>query len=618
MNKYRLEIDGLRAIAVLAVIFYHLDSSLVKGGYLGVDIFFVITGYLITSIIIKQQEKNEFKLVKFYERRIRRIIPILLVIIIISYLLNFSFMFPGQLIDLSNSILATLFFVSNFYFWMHIDYFNPIASNSPLLHTWTLAVEEQFYLVFPIFLISVSHFKKKNTLYLIIIFSILSFLLSLLIFEHHSSVNFYFTFTRAWEILIGSICAYLQVNKKTNLNIFFCYIGSILVLISLSLFEEKTSFPPYMNLVPVIGTSLIILFSYKENLFIRLLSSKIMVKIGLISYSLYLWHHIIFSFLILYFNKQYLIYGLLITFLISFYSWKYIEQPVRNQKNISFKALLMTVSSLCFIIISICVLTHYYNGFPKRFSPENQNLVNQRLSVNGKYTARSFKKFLNKPFIDNTRKNILIIGDSFGQDLSNILNTTSINNKYEISTLIFAHHCKKIFKNDLMNSVNKACVHKQKNDEVYNKLKEKADIVFLAINWNLNQYKRSFEALEELKKFGKGKIIILGIKDFGHIQIKDLIKIPIEKRKDVIFKPSKVVIEIDSFLTRTLNKDYLNQFKIICKNKYECPIFNKKGDLVSYDGKHLTKEGVKFFQDKINFEKIIEKKISINNTKRNK
>lgn len=613
MNRYRKEIDGLRAIAVLAVIFFHFDFSIFQGGYLGVDIFFVISGYLITSIIIQQTDSNNFKLIKFYERRARRIIPILFVVILVSYLLHFSYMLPGKLVEFTNSILATLFFLSNFYFWSVIDYFNQTASNSPLLHTWSLAVEEQFYLFFPIFIILITHFKKKYILYLIIILCVLSFLLSLFLFEHYPRANFYFTFTRAWEIFVGCICAYLHIKNKTNFNIFFCYAGAILIFTSLIFLKEKTAFPPYLNLLPVIGTCFIILFSYQENLFIKVLSSRIFVKIGLISYSLYLWHQVFFSFLFLYFKKENYFYGsflcLFLTFMLSFYSWKYIEKPFRSDNIIKLKTFLNFILSMFFIIISICILTLYYNGFPERYNAENQNLVNQSLSANAKYTESSFKKYLNQPFMDNTKKNILIIGDSFGQDLSNILDTTPITNKFEISTLIFSHHCKKLFKHDSVSMVNKLCPHKQKNYKIYDALISEADIVFLAINWNLDQYKRSDKVLSELKKVMIGKTIILGIKDFGNVKIENLLKIPSEKRKDALFETSKKFIIINSYLSESLKNSYIDQFRLICKKNYQCPKFNNDGELLSYDGKHLTKEGVEFFREKIDFLNIINREI---------
>ena len=157
-----------------------------------------------------------------------------------------------------------------------------------------------------------------------------------------------------------------------------------------------------------------------------------------------------------------------------------------------------------------------------------------------------------------------------------------------MSTLVFAHHCKKLFKNDIDRSTNKICLISKEN-EIFNQLIKNADIVILAINWNLHQYKKSYEVFQELKNIVKGKIMFLGIKDFGNVQIRNLVKVPIQNRKDVVFKPSEKFVEINSYLVKTLGQFYLDVFKPICKKNSECPLFNLKGELLSYDGKHLTK-----------------------------
>jgi peptidoglycan/LPS O-acetylase OafA/YrhL len=218
--NYRPEIDGLRAIAVLAVIFYHVefyfnDLKLFSGGFIGVDIFFVISGYLITSIIIKEiKQNNRFSLASFYMRRARRILPALFFTIFISIFFAWHFLIPSSFIQFSNSIISSIFFFSNYFF-----YFEGLVYNSdqsllkPLLHTWSLSVEEQFYIFFPIILIFVNKFFKEKLLFVFFLLFFLSFIVAFYTSMNNLSFSFFSTLSRGWEFLAGSFLAYLEINK---------------------------------------------------------------------------------------------------------------------------------------------------------------------------------------------------------------------------------------------------------------------------------------------------------------------------------------------------------------------------------------------------------------------
>ena len=305
---YRPEIDGLRALAVLSVIFYHSNISLFdrhpfKGGYLGVDIFFVISGYLITLLILKELYlTGNFSFKYFYERRIRRIIPTLLIVILISVPFSFIFLLPGDLINYAESIIASLGFVSNFYFYFSGQEYDTIdALLKPFLHTWSLSVEEQFYILFPILLFFL--FKKFKSYLLTIL--LITFLFSLQIADwgtsNFPSLNFYILPTRVWELIAGSLLAYYELqlghrNKIKSLNLIFPSIGMFLIANSIIFFNHDTPYPSFYSLIPVLGTCMLIWFSSKDELITKILSSKLFVGFGLISYSLYLWHYPIFAF----------------------------------------------------------------------------------------------------------------------------------------------------------------------------------------------------------------------------------------------------------------------------------------------------------------------------------
>ena len=217
--NYRPEIDGLRALAVFPVVLYHGGFSFFGGGFIGVDVFFVISGYLITTIILKDLEENSFSLINFYERRARRILPALFLVIIFSSILAFVFLTRSEVGSYFRSVVASILFYSNYYFYKTTPYFRSESDLEPLIHTWSLSIEEQFYVIFPLFLIFLNKYFKDK----ILIILILGFLFSLNVchiaaLKTGGTFNFYFTLTRAWELALGSISAYFIFKNKINLT----------------------------------------------------------------------------------------------------------------------------------------------------------------------------------------------------------------------------------------------------------------------------------------------------------------------------------------------------------------------------------------------------------------
>lgn len=351
--RYRSEIDGLRALAVVPVILFHAGIPLVSGGYVGVDIFFVISGYLITSIILSELEQGKFSIITFYERRARRILPALFLVMAVCLPFAWMWLIPSEFKDFSVSIIGVILFSSNIVFWQTSGYFETATELKPLLHTWSLAVEEQYYVVFPVFLLLVWRFGRRWTASLIGIVVLLSLVCAHLGAFQKPIATFYLLPTRAWELGMGALAAiYLAREGRVDVSQracqLFSLLGLILIVGSIFFYDQYTPFPSLYTLVPTVGSVLIILFAGTQTLAGSLLARKPMVWIGLISYSAYLWHQPLFA---LARHRSYHEPGLAVFSLLSvlslvlgYLSWRYVEAPFRNKERVA-RAQVFTLSA---------------------------------------------------------------------------------------------------------------------------------------------------------------------------------------------------------------------------------------------------------------------------------
>ena len=380
--KYRADIDGLRAVAVVPVILFHAGFSFFEGGYIGVDIFFVISGFLITSILLEDLSKNRFNLFTFYERRARRIIPALGFIAVLCIPFSLALMTPMQLKDFAQSLAAVALFVSNILFYFESDYFDTSAEEKPLLHTWSLAIEEQYYLIFPIILFFLYKFGKKAMLLSLGLIMFSSLLLAHITSQTSPVANFYLIQYRFWELLGGSLAAialrYYTIKNNSTLSL----LGLAMVLGSIVTFDQFTPFPSFYTLIPVVGTVLIILNGSSNSLVSKILSLKPVVFIGLISYSAYLWHQPIFAFTrIALIEEPAPVLMMMLSCLsltCAFFTWKFVEEPFRKKnvfgREFIFKLTFFTLT----IFIFWGVLGHISSGF-KPLIPKNKALRAERL-----------------------------------------------------------------------------------------------------------------------------------------------------------------------------------------------------------------------------------------------
>ena len=380
MLKYRPEIDGLRAVAVVPVILFHAGLAGFSGGYVGVDVFFVISGYLITSLIISEQEiSGRFCIVNFYERRARRILPALFLVILCCIPFAWAWMPSQQIEEFHRSILFVLIFASNFFFYSIAGYFDTAVAEKPLLHMWSLAVEEQYYLLFPIFLIVARPFGKKLLAASLIVLALGSLGIAQWASTHHAAFNFYLAPSRLWELLAGSLCALYLFGRESRKNQFAAILGLALIAYSIVSIGRETPYPSIYTVIPVFGTCLLILFGSRETYAGRLLATKPFVGIGLISYSAYLWHQPILAFARIRYGLAlpdiiYVSLGCL-SFVLAFLSWKYVEKPFRNRRTMPIKPMLATLS-VCGITLGAWAFSANATNFQlTRFSAEQRKYI---------------------------------------------------------------------------------------------------------------------------------------------------------------------------------------------------------------------------------------------------
>jgi peptidoglycan/LPS O-acetylase OafA/YrhL len=394
--KYRADIDGLRAVAVLSVLAFHIGGRYVHGGFVGVDVFFVISGYLISAIIFSEIAGSRFSVLAFYERRVRRIFPALFGMLIVFSIVASFLLLPTEFVDFANSLLAAITSCSNFYFWQHSGYFAALIS-TPLLHTWSLAVEEQFYILFPIFLVLVRRFFPQRLRTAVVVLFFLSLLASAVIVPYSVTTAFYMPYTRAWELLLGTILSLgmfprLESNLLRNVAAF---IGMGLIFYSVLFYSVDTPFPGLAALVPCLGSVLIIgAGEIGPSLVGRVLSWRPVVFIGLISYSLYLWHWpvIVVHTLGLSINVDSVLphriaahlpplrFDMMLEIVESFFlailSWRFIERPFRSRPLRITRRPLFALSAavMCLMIaFSGCVI--FAGGFPGRFPPQSARIA---------------------------------------------------------------------------------------------------------------------------------------------------------------------------------------------------------------------------------------------------
>ena len=429
--KYSPQIDGLRAFAVLAVIIYHGFPGYLNGGFLGVDIFFVISGYLITRLILNNLQNKEFTFKEFYYRRIKRILPALILMLIITLIFGGLVLFADEYKSLGIHIFGGATFISNFILYSEIGYFDPDSHSKPLLHLWSLAIEEQFYIIWPIMLFLFWKFSL-NIFNLICTVLIISFSINLYLIYTDPGLAFYFPFARFWELMVGAILSNIELslhkskfekswkNIKAKIKNILSMLALTLIIIVMSFYSffDENELLPYF--IVVLSTFIIIAFGENTIVGQKILSNRIVVYIGLISYPFYLLHWPILSFSFIvsdgFPSGEIRFILILISFFLSALTFKYIEKPVRSKSKDKFDSTISLILIIAIIFLGLIGYLVFSNeGIPRR--------INNKLIMDNSVVSYEPKT---KHIVSN--KNIVIIGDSHAQQLSTSLERSGFTN----------------------------------------------------------------------------------------------------------------------------------------------------------------------------------------------
>ncbi len=385
---YRREIDGLRALAVLSVIVFHAGFAPASGGFAGVDVFFVISGYLITSIIVAETASGSFTLSGFYERRARRILPALFVMLVVCLPMAWVWLLPQDMNAFAEALIWVSLFASNIFFWRTDSYFGPDAELNPLLHTWSLAVEEQYYLIYPVVLAVVLRAGKGKARLAIALAAVLSLAGAQWLLQRSPSAAFYLLPTRAWELMIGGWLAmhapFAGESRRSRWTAQAAAAGGIgLILYAVFAFDRHTPFPGVHALAPALGAALLIRYAGAGTLAGRLLGARLPVGLGLISYSAYLWHQPLFAFARHASaeppGKMLMATLVLLTIVIAYFSWKYVERPFRKGAPRPRPRAALSLAAACSAaFLAFGLAARGTDGFPERVTSSQRDVLAYR------------------------------------------------------------------------------------------------------------------------------------------------------------------------------------------------------------------------------------------------
>ena len=617
-KNYRLDIQSLRAIAVLSVVLFHINPTFLPGGYIGVDIFFVISGYLILGFIWRDLKNKSFSLLDFYTKRVYRLFPALFVTVCVSSIAAYFILLPHESEIYVKSMVSTLFYVSNFYFYTQADYFNDAMAFYPLLHTWSLSVEEQFYMLFPLILMFIYRHKMKYIFTVLLLLGIVSLMLSQWYVNQDASFAFFSSPTRFFQfIMCGLIAINLQgdttVKKGNDIAI---VAGLGMVFYTLYFYSEKTLFPGINALLPTVGVGLVLYFGTDARYTKQFLENRVLGFIGNASYSIYLWHWPLLVFYKLKYSPNLSLkeqFGLLIVSLcIGIFSWYFIENRFRKDK-FSTRTLkpIVTVLGMSFLFVLSSILIFTY--FPSKTLRYQQKAAQYLTFNTDEFRAGSCfltSKYNDVKFYDKDlcvtykkgKKNYLLLGDSHAAHYYAAL--SSMMHSDETLTQVTASGCV-----PLLNTKGaRRCTGL--NDWAYKTLvsHKHFNVIILSANWRIVNKKAFDHSLKQLAKY-TDKLIVFGPSlEYKQSLPRLLLGLKKGEESSQLYKTASAYdtfVRIDKHIgqyTKSNGIAYISILKVLC-DKSGCKSITEDGTPINFDNGHLTHEGaayiLKSIEDKI-------------------
>ena len=568
--KHRLEIDGLRTIAVMPVLFSHAGFAAFSGGFVGVDIFFVISGYLITGIIVSELDENKFSLWRFYERRTRRILPALFVVMAVTLVAGWLLMGADAFQNLGQSVVATTLFSNNVLLTLTSGYWDTESQFKPLLHTWSLGVEEQYYFAVPLVLMAVHRYSRPHLPHAIAVIGAVSFALCLWSMGHAPVANFYLLHTRAWELAVGGWAASIRLNATAPSSDRLSILGLALIAVAIFSLPEGMPSPSPVILLPVVGSALVLMFC-RAGFAHRLLSSRPMVGIGLISYSTYLWHQPLFAFLRVASADTPPVwqFGALIAvaLVLAWISWRFIEAPFRDRRmGIRTVAAILLPTALA--LLAAGTLLHLRGGLPGRFD------VAPGAEPAGSYKAFNMRVFSYKQdaFPADAQNRMLVVGNSTARDFVNMAVETNSMPEYRI-----------VYRDDI------DLCRLDRETAMKRSLVAGATLV-VVVYGHLPGQVCDGRILAQSSAL-RGKTVFVGPKDFG-VNINPASRLPLAARP-----AATVALSDDALAASKLYKSisppelYVDIIAHLSADGLRVPIYDGAGRILSEDRVHVTRAG---------------------------
>lgn len=612
---YRPDIDGLRAVAVLLVLAYHLGVKAVSGGFIGVDVFFVISGFLITSQLVKELQSGTFSLSKFYERRVRRLLPALIVMLSCTVFAGYWILYPLTYIELGKSLIAAALSVSNIFFWLHSDYFDAPANTRPLLHTWSLGVEEQFYLLCPAFLLLMWRKGLRTITTVLALVLTASLLLSVVGAFKFSSASFYLLPTRLWELMLGSLLALgVCPNLPTRLARNTIGLIGLGLIVGCALWIDKyTPFPGATALMPCIGAAMVISAGFNgPNAAAIILSRRPVVMTGLLSYSLYLWHWPVIILYQNYYGVKWLDLSSKVIIAVAsiglaFLSWRYVERPFRSHStNPSLNLRALAVAGSTAVAVAAFVIVG--QGFPTRFKPEvvqmaaylspsagqvgDTGTIEPLCFLHGQRKLQDFDAAVCLA-AESAKRHVLVIGDSHAKYLVH-----GIRNEwsgFQVSQATAAG-CRPTMRHALL--ADKTCV--QLMTSIYGEYlpRTRPDLIVLSGRWRYSDLEYLAETLRWLRD-QQFEVILAGPTVEYEGAVPQLVALSMQHDKpelpdSMIKRDIAMLDERLAELASAHDVDYFSMFRAFCPDGFDCNQLSADHVPYQFDYGHLTRVGSVF------------------------